>query len=92
MRPIDDIISQTRSLYQNAVEANFSHEQMTPLNCISNNSEIIAKKAEEITKLNEQKLGNREDHKNLKKFFNLCRNSNKQLLYSARNLKFYNEN
>jgi hypothetical protein len=28
-------------MYQDAIEANFSHEQMTPLNCIINNSKIM---------------------------------------------------
>ena len=28
-------------MYQEAIEANYSHEQMTPLNCIIGNSKII---------------------------------------------------
>jgi hypothetical protein len=28
-------------MYQEAIEANFSHEQMTPLNCILGNSKIV---------------------------------------------------
>ena len=29
------------SLYQDAIEANYSHEQMTPLNCILGNSKVV---------------------------------------------------
>jgi signal transduction histidine kinase len=35
-------------MFQNAVEANFSHEQNTPLNSIQNNAEITQGKIEEI--------------------------------------------
>ena len=29
------------SIYQELIEANYSHEQMTPLNCILQNSKIV---------------------------------------------------
>ena len=29
------------SIYQEAIENNYSHEQMTPLNCINSNTNII---------------------------------------------------
>lgn len=31
-------------MYQDAIEANFSHEQMNPLNCIIANSSVIQKR------------------------------------------------
>jgi hypothetical protein len=30
--------------YQDAMEANYSHEQMTPLNCILNNAKMLLSK------------------------------------------------
>jgi len=38
----------TDKMYQDAIEANFSHEQMTPLNCIFNNSKILRKKLDDL--------------------------------------------
>ena len=42
---ISDIIrfqqQKSDDIYQDAIEANFSHEQMTPLNCILNCSEML---------------------------------------------------
>lgn len=31
-------------MYQDAIEANYSHEQMTPLNCIMNTTNILIQK------------------------------------------------
>ena len=43
-------------MYQDAIEANFSHEQMTPLNCIINNSKIIEKNLIESREQNKELL------------------------------------
>jgi len=37
-------------MYLDAIEANYSHEQMTPLNSILSNSKIIYKRISEIMK------------------------------------------
>ena len=37
-------------MYQSAIEANFSHEQMTPLNCIINNSKLVHDQLAEIVR------------------------------------------
>lgn len=84
-------------LYHNAIEANFSHEQMTPLNCILNNARIILSKIKEIEKARannseSNKKSSKQDHKMLLKFFNLSESTTKQVLYSAINLNFYNAN
>ena len=31
-------------MYRDAIEANYSHEQMTPLNCILANSDIVLRR------------------------------------------------
>jgi hypothetical protein len=68
---------------------------MTPLNCILNNSRIILGKISDIKKFRTEvkgKISNKEDHKNLQKFFDFSESVSKQVLYSAINLNFYNEN
>ena len=30
-------------MYQDAIEKNYSHEQMTPLNCINQSSKLVSK-------------------------------------------------
>jgi hypothetical protein len=69
---------------------------MTPLNCILNNARIILGKISEIkstrTEKNAVKISNKEDHRNLQKFFDFSESVTKQVLYSAINLNFYNEN
>ena len=35
---------QSNKIYEDAIEANYSHEFMTPLNCIIANSQIIQKR------------------------------------------------
>ena len=34
-------------VYLNAIEANYSHEQMTPLNCIMGNTKIVIRRIED---------------------------------------------
>jgi hypothetical protein len=46
--------NETRKIYQNAVEANFSHEQMTPLNSMQNNAEIMQNKIDQIMTFKEE--------------------------------------
>ena len=45
IKNITQIIKQQQmlsdSMYQDAIEANYSHEQMTPLNCILGNNRIV---------------------------------------------------
>ena len=42
-------------MYSEAIEANYSHEQMTPLNCILSNSKVVLKRVIEMyKKLNER--------------------------------------
>ena len=66
---------------------------MTPLNCILNNARIILGKISEIEGHRQtNKQSNKEDHKKLQKFFTLSQSTTKQVLYSAINLNFYNEN
>lgn len=36
------------NLYQDAIEMNYSHENMTPLNCILNNSHVVIRDIEAI--------------------------------------------
>ena len=48
-------------LYQDAIETNYSHEQMTPLNCILNNSKVILAKIKECAKPKDGKK-NRKQH------------------------------
>jgi hypothetical protein len=43
-------------MYLDAIEANYSHEQMTPLNSILSNSKIIYKRFSEIMKFQESIL------------------------------------
>ena len=40
--------NQSDNMYLDAIEANYSHEQMTPLNCIIAQSNIIYKRFKEI--------------------------------------------
>ena len=51
IQDISKIVKMQQSLsdkiYQSALEANYSHEQMTPLNCILSNSKILTKWAEQ---------------------------------------------
>ena len=44
-------------MYQDAIEANYSHEQMTPLNCIINNSKLIETELGEDKEKNKNTLG-----------------------------------
>jgi hypothetical protein len=64
-------------MFQNAVEANFSHEQMTPLNCIQNNAEITQNKIDEIISWKNENRSPRDFYKALLKFFKLCETTNK---------------
>lgn len=54
MRDVSEVVKLQQNLshhlYQDAVETNYSHEQMTPLNCILNNSKVILAKIKENTK------------------------------------------
>lgn len=43
-------------MYLDAIEANYSHEQMTPLNSILSNSKIIYKRISELMKFQESIL------------------------------------
>ena len=43
-------------MYRDSIEANYSHEQMTPLNCILISSKIVLKRV-----IEEFKLNNREE-------------------------------
>ena len=48
MKDISQIIQlkkkQSEYMYQDAIETNYSHEQMTPLNCILTNSKLVLEK------------------------------------------------
>ena len=46
----------TDKLYQDAIEANYSHEQMTPLNCILNNTNIVKSRIIDFLKTAPQNL------------------------------------
>ena len=50
-------------MYQDAIESNYSHEQMTPLNCILAQSKIVSKRYLEA-------------HKHLKEYFKLIKDEN----------------
>ena len=41
-------------MYQDAIEANYSHEQMTPLNSILANSKIVIKRVEDLIEFHEE--------------------------------------
>jgi hypothetical protein len=63
-------------MFQNAVEANFSHEQMTPLNSIQNNAEITQNQIDQIVNLKKETKSPKELLKALQKFFKLCQDTN----------------
>jgi hypothetical protein len=53
-------------MYQDAIESNYSHEQMTPLNCILAQSKIVAKRYMEALKIILEYFRQRNDEQGLK--------------------------
>ena len=76
--------------YQDAMEANYSHEQMTPLNCILNNAKMLLVKLQKTMKKGEKKSS--QHYKELMEFQVACLEMNKQIMFSAQILQFYNTN
>ena len=73
-----------------AMESNFSHEQMTPLNSILSNSKILFEKLEKI--MVKGTANSSTHYRDLLKFQRVNMDLNKQIMYSAQILQFYNTN
>lgn len=76
--------------YQDAMEANYSHENMTPINCILSNAKVLIKKNQ-----NNMKKGDKKSTQHYKELLLFQRESfelHKQIMYSTQILYFYNAN
>ena len=96
MRDVSEVVKLQQNLshhlYQDAVETNYSHEQMTPLNCILNNSKVILAKIKENTKPKVDKKNKKQHYIDLYKFNHKNNELTQQILDSAKLLYFYNSN
>jgi signal transduction histidine kinase len=85
-------------LYQNAIEQNYSHEQMTPLHSIISSSEKLLEQLKIIrdgTNLRNRKMASssKRSHKKMQTlvdFFDEGRELTKNILYSSQIMHFYN--
>lgn len=93
-KDITNIISldqeQCDKRYQDAMEANYSHEQMTPLNCILGNGKILLAQIQKLMSKGSRRSA--VHYKELQDFQKQNFDLNKQIMYSAQILQFYNMN
>ena len=77
-------------IYQESIEANYSHEQMTPLNCILTNSKIIRQRIKALIDTVEVATGDKESVES--KTHNQTLNLLNAIEFSGQIMQLYNRN